>query len=133
MLALSYCLYVRTLYDSDEIPMNFSEYLSMCTRPGVSRGAFEPDPISLFTEVPRIRILRSSDAGSCINRPSAAAETASKGLHTACQSPHLVVVHEDAGRRILRLWRAPSFCLKYAEKPLTPYIRSRMDRVEDCY
>src|ERR687897_22673 len=56
--------------------------------------------LPLFTQLPGIGILRSSDAGSCINRPPAAAERASKGLHTACQGPHLVVVHEDAAGRI---------------------------------
>jgi hypothetical protein len=39
--------------------MNFTEYLLKRTRPGVSRGMFEPAPISLFTEVPRIGILGS--------------------------------------------------------------------------
>jgi hypothetical protein len=52
-----------TLYDSDEFRMNFSEYLSKRTRPGVSGCAFEPDLISLFTQVPRIVILRSSPFG----------------------------------------------------------------------
>src|ERR687898_486870 len=35
-----------TLYDSDEFRMNFSEYLSKRTRPGVSGCAFAPDLIS---------------------------------------------------------------------------------------
>jgi hypothetical protein len=52
----------------------------------------------LFTEVRGRGILRSSDAGSCINRPPGAAERGSKGLHTACEGLRLVAVHEDAVR-----------------------------------
>src|SRR5215212_1655887 len=60
-----------------------------------------PFTLPLFTRVRGIGILGSSHTGSCINRPPAAAERASKGLHTACQGPHLVVVHEDTAGRIL--------------------------------
>jgi hypothetical protein len=61
----------------------------------------------LFTLVPRIKILRSPFAGSCIDRPPGSVRMASKGLHAALRrSLHLVVLDGDAGRRMLRRRRS---------------------------
>jgi hypothetical protein len=42
-----------------------------------------------FTRVPGRLFLRSSEAGSCMNRPPKAPRMASAGPHEACRSPHL--------------------------------------------
>jgi len=57
--------------------------------------------LPLFTGVRGIVILRSSDAGSCIDRPPRGLRMASKALQAAWRSLHLVVLDGYAGRRML--------------------------------
>ena len=66
--------------------------------PTESRPLLSP----LFTQVRGSRILRSSDAGSCIDGPPEARGWSKSASTTAGRDLHVVVLDKDAGRRIGR-------------------------------
>src|SRR5215208_4162928 len=74
---------------------------------------------TLFTGVRGIGILRSSDAGSCIEPPLRAARMASGGCHAACEESTVMVLHEDAGSQIgpYRIAAGPGFLCRQAAPP----------------
>src|SRR5829696_9267789 len=74
----------------------------------------------LFTQPRRRKILRSSDAGSCIDRPLRAARMASEARHAAWRRSTVVVLDKDSGRRIHRLAK-----FRYSPNHPVLFTRSR--------